>query len=166
MAEPRPKPSITILYDADEERVRDAALAKGEKFPTLVSYQIETALTKRGYTAKRLAAEATPIKRLVRQIEDDNSDLIFNVCESLGGAGDEERRVASMLELLDKRFTGNSSLALTLATGFNSNVSTEIVSPTGDVIAHCVQDVKGFAKVEVTFDMTGATNGNALYALL
>jgi D-alanine-D-alanine ligase len=116
MAEPRPKPSITILYDADEERVRDAALAKGEKFPTLVSYQIETALTKRGYTAKRLAAEATPIKRLVRQIEDDNSDLIFNVCESLGGAGDEERRVASMLELLDKRFTGNSSLALTLAT--------------------------------------------------
>ena len=45
MAEPRPKPSITILYDADEERVRDAALAKGEKFPTLVSYQIETALT-------------------------------------------------------------------------------------------------------------------------
>ena len=34
-----------------------------------------------------------PIKRLVRQIEDDNSDVIFNVCESLGGKGDEERRI-------------------------------------------------------------------------
>lgn len=109
------KPTITILYDAEEERVREQALAKGEKFPNLVSQQIEEVLTKRGYTVKKLAAVA-PVKKLVRQIEDDNSELIFNVCESLGGEGGEERRIASMLELLDKRFTGSGSLALTLAT--------------------------------------------------
>ena len=108
------KPTITILYDADEDRVRAEALAKKEKFPVLVSVQIEEVLTKRGYTVKRLAAEA-PIKKLVRQIEDDNSDLIFNVCESLGGDGGEERRIAAVLELLDKRFTGSGSLSLTLA---------------------------------------------------
>ena len=108
------KPSITILYDAEEDSARTEALAAGKKFPALVSEQIEAVLTKRGYTVKRLAAIA-PIKRLVRQIEDDNSDLIFNVCESLGGVGDEERRIASILELLDKRFTGSGSLALTLA---------------------------------------------------
>ncbi|MCU1231814.1 MAG: D-alanine--D-alanine ligase [Acidobacteria bacterium] len=108
------KPSITILYDADEERVRDEALAKGEKFPALVSTQIDDVLTKRGYTVKKLAAVA-PIKKLVRQLEDDDSDLIFNVCESLGGEGNEERRIAAVLELLDKRFTGSGSLALTLA---------------------------------------------------
>ena len=108
------KPTITILYDADEERVRAEALAKNEKFPALVSSQIEDVLTKRGYKIKRLAAEP-PIKKLVRQIEDDNSDLIFNICESLGGEGAEERRIASILELLDKRFTGSGSLALTLA---------------------------------------------------
>ena len=108
------KPTITILYDAEEERVREEALAKGEKFPTLVCNQIEDVLTKRGYTIKKLAA-TPPIKKLVRQLEDDNSDLIFNVCESLGGDGNEERRIASMLELLDKRFTGSGSLALTLA---------------------------------------------------
>ena len=108
------KPSITVLYDADEDRARTEALAAGKKFPSLVCEQIEAVLQKRGYTVKRLAAVA-PIKRLVRQIEDDNSDLIFNVCESLGGAGDEERRIASILELLEKRFTGSGSLALTLA---------------------------------------------------
>ncbi|MGZ7042801.1 MAG: D-alanine--D-alanine ligase, partial [Thermoanaerobaculia bacterium] len=107
-------PSITILYDAEEERERTEALAKGEKFPQLVSQQIEEILTKRGYAVKRLAAEP-PVKKLVRQIEDDDSDLIFNVCESLGGEGSEERRIASILELLDKRFTGSGSLALTLA---------------------------------------------------
>ncbi len=109
-----PKPSITVLYDAEEENYRKEALEKGEKFPQLVCHQIEGVLTKRGYTVKILAAEA-PIKRLVRQIEDDTSDLIFNVCESLGGAADEERRIATILELLEKRFTGSGSLALALA---------------------------------------------------
>ena len=114
MAAKGEKPSITVLYDAAEERARSEAQAAGKKFPALVSEQIENVLTKRGYTVRRLAAEA-PVKRLVRQIEDDNSDLIFNVCESLGGVGDEERRIASILELLDKRFTGSGSLSLTLA---------------------------------------------------
>ena len=65
-------------------------------------------------TIKRLAAEP-PVKKLVRLLEDDTSDLIFNVCESLGGDGGEERRIAAVLELLDKRFTGSGSLSLTLA---------------------------------------------------
>jgi D-alanine-D-alanine ligase len=108
------KPSVTVLYDAQEDSVRDEELAEGKKVPRLVKQQIETVLTKRGYAVKCLAAEA-PIKKLVRQIEDDDSDVIFNICESLGGAPDEERRIAAVLELLEKRFTGSGSLALTLA---------------------------------------------------
>jgi len=108
------KANVTILYDAHEDIEREKALARGEKFPILVVQQVEEALKKRGYAVKRLAAEL-PIKRLVKQLEDDSSDIIFNVCESLGGAGEEERRIASILELLDKKFTGSGSLALTLA---------------------------------------------------
>ena len=107
-------PSITVLYDAQEEQVRADALAEGKKVPELVCTQIASALRKRGYAIKCLAAEA-PLKKLVRQLEDDASDLIFNICESLGGAPDEERRIAALLELLEKRFTGSGSLALTLA---------------------------------------------------
>jgi D-alanine-D-alanine ligase len=108
------KPSITILYDAQEETDREEELADGKKVPALVCNQIEAVLTKRGYSVHQLAAEA-PIKRMVRLIEDDASDLVFNVCESLGGAGGDERRIATLLELLEKRFTGSGSLALALA---------------------------------------------------
>jgi D-alanine-D-alanine ligase len=107
-------PSVTVLYDKQEESVRADALAEGKKEPELVCTQIEAALTKRGYAVKCLAAEP-PVKKLVRLLEEDTSDIIFNVCESLGGAPDEERRIATLLELLEKRFTGSGSLAMTIA---------------------------------------------------
>jgi hypothetical protein len=54
---------------------------------------------------------------------------------------------------------------ITLVTG-TQNVSMELVSPTGDEIGHVLVDIKGFQKLELSYDMTGATNGNALLAFL
>src|SRR5439155_6180129 len=85
------------------------------KVPELICDQIANVLMKRGYKVKTLAAEA-PVKKLVRKLEEDASDIVFNVCESLGGAPGEERRIAAVLELLEKRFTGSGSLAMTIAT--------------------------------------------------
>ncbi len=50
----------------------------------------------------------------------------------------------------------------TLASGFNSNVSVEVVSPASNTIGHVLVDVRGFSKIQIDFDMTGATSGNAL----
>lgn len=50
-----------------------------------------------------------------------------------------------------------------LDTGFNSNVSVEIVSPANNTGGYVVVDVRGFKYVQVDFDMTGATNGNCIY---
>lgn len=55
---------------------------------------------------------------------------------------------------------------IALTTG-NDDVSCDIVSPTGDVAAHAVVDLKGFTKIEITFTTgASATNCNALVALL
>lgn len=54
---------------------------------------------------------------------------------------------------------------LALTTG-NDDVSIDVVSPTGDVIAHAVVDLKGFSKVEFTFDLGSGTDCNCLFALL
>ena len=66
--------------------------------------------------------------------------------------------------LANKVVNGSQLFAdtITVTTG-NANVSTEAVSPTGNVVAHAVVDVKGFELVEVTFTTGGsATSCNAL----
>ena len=56
---------------------------------------------------------------------------------------------------------------IVLVTG-NDDISIDIVSPTGNVIAHAVVDLKGFQKVEFTFDATTGdpTSMNCLFALI
>ncbi len=54
---------------------------------------------------------------------------------------------------------------LVIVTG-NAGVSVDVVSPTGDVVAHAMVDLKGFQKLEICFDMVTATNGNCLVSLL
>lgn len=52
---------------------------------------------------------------------------------------------------------------ITLVTG-NANVSHEIVTNAGDIIAHLVVDVKGCQKAEITFDLgASATAANCVY---
>lgn len=53
---------------------------------------------------------------------------------------------------------------ITLVTG-NDDISIDIVSPTGNVVAHAAVDIKGFQKLEFTFDLTGATDANVLYSM-
>lgn len=56
---------------------------------------------------------------------------------------------------------------VTLESWVNSNVSAEAVSPTGNIAAHILADMKGFAKVEVTFDRnSSAASCNTLYTVL
>lgn len=53
---------------------------------------------------------------------------------------------------------------IAIASGFGSDgVNVRPLSPANNTIAHVVVDLEGHALWEVTFDMTGATSGNALY---
>ena len=77
------KLKVTILYDAVEDQVKEQALARGEKFPPLAYEEIGAALRERGHTVQRIAARSA--LELAGQIERDDSDIIFNICESFEG---------------------------------------------------------------------------------
>ena len=60
------------------------------------------------------------------------------------------------------RFADTITLTGTTA---NAGVNINIVSPANDTIGYLYVDLAGFMKAELIFDMTGATDGNALYRL-
>ncbi len=102
------KRSITLLYDEVEDR---EPTANGDP---PVYQEVQRALVERDYAVSTLAATAD-IRDLVSRISRDESDMIFNLCESLGGVDHHAIRVASLLELLGRPFTGTGSLGMTLA---------------------------------------------------
>lgn len=108
------KLKITIIYDADEETLRQEAEAGSKKKVSLVCEQVEQALTKRGHEVKKIASEKK-IWDFATRIGKDDGDLIFNLCESIGGVSQFEQAVAALVELLGKKFTGTGSVGLALA---------------------------------------------------
>src|SRR6187455_1645564 len=102
--------NVTLLYDALEDEERNDT----ESTSIHISDQLEKTLTALGHTVSRLPAEHD-IRKLASRIEKDESDVIFNLCESLGGISQYEQNVAALLEVLGKRFTGAGSLGLSLA---------------------------------------------------
>jgi D-alanine-D-alanine ligase len=105
---------VTILYDAVEDQHQEEAKSRGEKITPLVCEEVERVLSKRGHAVTRLAAVSDPIA-FVNQLAKDRGEVIFNVCESLGGVNQQEQNVAALLELMGRRYTGAPPIGLSLA---------------------------------------------------
>jgi hypothetical protein len=89
------KLKVTILYDAVEDREKALAIERGEKVSPLVHEEVGKLLAEAGHAVQRIAARSA--LELATQLEQDDSDLIFNVCESLGGVPYHEPNVAALL---------------------------------------------------------------------
>ena len=96
------KQKVTILYDAVEDQHQEEAKSRGEKLTPLVSEEIDRVLSKRGHAVTRLAAVSDPVA-FINQLAKDRGEVIFNVCESLGGVNQQEQNVAALLELFGRR---------------------------------------------------------------
>ncbi|HEX5660213.1 MAG TPA: hypothetical protein VFX59_23625 [Polyangiales bacterium] len=104
---------ITVMYDSLEDRVQAERKAQGEKCAPLVCELLEGALREAGHTVTRLSVANT--RAAVAGLADDDSDLVFNVCESFNGRDASEHHAAALLEMCGKRFTGAGSIGLMLA---------------------------------------------------
>lgn len=107
------KRKVTVLYDAAEDAEKAKADAAGKAFP-LAYAQVAEALEKRGHKVKTVAVTKN-IRSLVGVIEKDESDVIFNLCESIAHSSQHEHNVVGLLELFGKCFTGSGSASWMLA---------------------------------------------------
>lgn len=104
---------ITIMYDALEDAVQAERRERGEKCPPLVCELLEGVLREAGHRTGRMAIRSA--SEAAKQLSEDDSDLIFNVCESFAGKETNEHHAAALLEMCGKRFTGAGSIGLALA---------------------------------------------------
>jgi D-alanine-D-alanine ligase len=109
---------VTILYDAEEDRWYDeaqrTAADTGEAVDPPVHYAVGEALAARGHKVKKIAAMPDAL-HLAESLARDKSEVVFNICDGLGGVTGKALQVAGLLELFDRRFTGSGSEAMAIA---------------------------------------------------
>jgi D-alanine-D-alanine ligase len=106
---------VTILYDGEEDRWYDEAKQKeGEDVDPPVHIPLGEALEKLGHKVKRLKVEKDALQ-LAQDLSADKSDIVFNVCDGIAGETAKAVHVASLLELLGKKFTGSGSEAMAIS---------------------------------------------------
>jgi D-alanine-D-alanine ligase len=106
------KLKIIIIYDAAEDQAKADAQAEGKTLQ-LVYEQVQQALIERGHMVELLPA-TTDIREMIKRLHKLDSDIVFNLCESLAGNNQHEQNIAALLELLNVNFTGSGSIGLAL----------------------------------------------------
>jgi D-alanine-D-alanine ligase len=84
----------------------------GEEDPVLG--QLEQALRNGGHEPRRVMVDAS-VEPVVQELTSDRPDLVINLAESFAGKSALESSVASLLNLLDLRYTGSSPAGLMVA---------------------------------------------------
>jgi D-alanine-D-alanine ligase len=99
---------LTLLYDyiEDEPQPKDA--------DPPVYREVAAVLRTRGHEVNTIAVTPDTCQ-LVHALEKDRSDMIFNLCDAIGDVDDRAINVASLLELMEKPFTGAGTMGLSLA---------------------------------------------------
>lgn len=76
-------------------------------------HEVEEALKEKGYRTER-AALRRDVRKFVQRARRFRPDVVFNLCEQVGGDTRMEKNAVALFELGRWRYTGNGSLALAL----------------------------------------------------
>lgn len=101
---------------------------------------IKNALKEGGFGVKTMGLRRLNAK-VISQIEENNPDVIFNLCESLYGESRYEMYAAGVFELLKIPYTGSSPFALGLA--LNKRKSKQILRAAGLAVPSSVLAIPG-----------------------
>jgi D-alanine-D-alanine ligase len=105
---------IAVLYNTDFEH------AAGAASPDAVAVRasaeaIRDALRAAGHRAELVGMWGGDVGEVIAGLTKDRPDLVFNLCESLGGVARNEVAVPALLDLLGLPYTGGDAMALGLA---------------------------------------------------
>lgn len=105
---------IAVLYNTDFERQSGPASADAVSV-RVAAEAVRDALRAAGHRAELMGMWGGDLAEVVARLTQDRPDLVFNLCESLGGVARNEIAVPALLDLLGLPYTGGDAMALGLA---------------------------------------------------
>lgn len=107
---------ILVLHNRDFEQESGGTSDQTSRTDVLnAARDVARALVARGHFVEMRGADVGDISGLLEQLQQDQPDLVFNLCESLGGDARNEVVVPTLLDMLQIAYTGSGPLALGLA---------------------------------------------------
>jgi D-alanine-D-alanine ligase len=105
---------ITLLHNADADALEEDPGREARADVERVAAELTRALGKGGYEVSVLAVGPSPAD-IVAPLSARTTDLVLNLCESIGGDARGEMAVPALLDLLGLPYSGSGALALGLA---------------------------------------------------
>ena len=105
---------IAVLYNTDFEHIAGAASADAVSVRAAAE-AVRDALRAAGHRAELVGMWGKDVPEVMQRLDRERPDLVFNLCESLGGVAKNEIAVPALLDLLGLAYTGGDAVALALA---------------------------------------------------
>jgi D-alanine-D-alanine ligase len=105
---------ITLLHNADADALEEDPGREARADVERVAAELARALGKAGYEVGVLRVGPNPAD-IVAPLSSGTTDLVLNLCESIGGDARGEMAVPALLDLLRLPYSGSGALALGLA---------------------------------------------------
>jgi D-alanine-D-alanine ligase len=104
---------IVVLYNTDFEHIAGAGT---DAIAVRASAEaVRDALRAAGHRAELMGMWGKDVPEVMTTLDKHRPDLVFNLCESLGGVARNEVAVPALLDLLGLAYTGGDAMALALA---------------------------------------------------
>lgn len=105
---------IAVLYNTDYEHIAGAASADAVSVRNAAE-AVRDALRDAGHRAELVGMWGKDVPEVMAALDRQRPDLVFNLCESLGGIARNEIAVPALLDLLGLAYTGGDAMALGLS---------------------------------------------------
>ena len=105
---------IAVLYNTDFEHIAGAASVDAVAVRSAAE-AVRDALIAAGHRAELVGMWGKDVPEVMARLDRERPDLVFNLCESLGGIARNEIAVPALLDLLGLAYTGGDAMALGLA---------------------------------------------------
>lgn len=105
---------IAVLYNTDYEHISGAASADAVSVRS-ASEAVRDGLRAAGHRAELVGMWGKDVPEVMARLDRERPDLVFNLCESLGGVARNEIAVPALLDLLGLAYTGGDAMALGLS---------------------------------------------------